>query len=567
VFALFLLLACQLSAPPTATPTPVALAPTETTAPTSTVVPEDTSAPPTAEAATATAVPPTAVPTATPSPTPEPASPAGNTLRIWSSDAETLDPALVQDANSHTFVNLLFSGLVALDENLEVVPDLAEGWDVDESGTVYTFHLRENASFHNGRAVTAEDVRYSIERACDPERGSVQRAQSYLDDIVGVLERTNGQADEISGLQVLDEHTVQITIDAPKSYFLAKLTYPTSFIVNRENVEDTTRIWTAQPIGTGPFEMVENGISRMRLGAFDGYHLGRPAVDEVVIEYRGDAMNLYERGELDIIEVGAGDIDRVLDPNDPLHDDLRVIPLLDVWYIGFNTTMAPFDDRNVRRAFAYATNKTAIAEIAYNKTVVPATGILPPGMPGYDPDLEGLPYDPDLAVQELVDSFYGDASELPPIVLTVTGAEMGEMLAEMYRQVLGVEIEVEVVDWGVYLSGLDRQAYAMYSLGWIGDYPDPQNFLDLLFHSDSAYNHGAYSNRELDELVELARVEQDEETRLTIYQEAETLLVEDGAWVPLFHSGGYYLVKSDVEGLTITGQGTMNLAEVRLSRP
>jgi ABC-type transport system substrate-binding protein len=188
-------------------------------------------------------------------------------------------------------------------------------------------------------------------------------------------------------------------------------------------------------------------------------------------------------------------------------------------------------------------------------------------MPGYDPDLVGLPYDPDAAVEALLQSTYGDASELPPIVLTVTGSGTGEMYAEMYQQVLGIEIQVEVVNWGPYLRGLDAQAYQMFSLGWIGDYPDPQNFLDLLFHSESAYNHGAYSNPAVDELVEAARTEQDPEARLSLYREAEELLVEDAAWVPIYHSSGYYLVKPYVKDLIITGQGTMDLAAVRIERP
>ena len=563
VLGLFLALGCQLSAP-TPTPTPV---PLESTATPVAATPVPTKP---ADLATSTATPTQApdLPTPTSTSTPEPAPPpVGNVLRLYSLDAETLDPAIVQDATSHSFVSLFFSGLVALDSNLEVVPDLAETWDVDDSGTVYTFYLNRNARFHNGRAVTSEDVIYSIERACDPERGSVQRAQSYLDDIVGVTERTSGQANSISGLKALDDFTVQITIDAPKPYFLAKLTYPTSYVVCKENVEDTSRIWTAQPIGTGPFMMSENMVNRMTVLAFDDYHRGRPAVDEVTFYYRGQPMNQYERDELDVIEISTDNIDRVLDPNDPLHDDLRVVSQLDVWYIGFNASMPPFDDRNVRRALAYATNKKAIAEIVYNKMVVPATGILPPGMPGYDPELEGLSYDPDLAVEELFESFYGDASELPTIVLTVTGAGTGEMLAEMYKQTLGIEIEVEVVDWGTFLTGLDAQRYQMFSLGWIGDYPDPQNFLDLLFHSDSAYNHGAYSNPDLDALVEAARTEQDHEKRIEIYQQAEKLLVEDAAWIPLYHGGGYYLVKPHVKNLVITGQGTMNLAEVRIERP
>jgi len=167
----------------------------------------------------------------------------------------------------------------------------------------------------------------------------------------------------------------------------------------------------------------------------------------------------------------------------------------------------------------------------------------------------------------LVESTYGDASELPPITLTVTDSDTGEMYAEMYKQVLGVDVQVEVVDWGPYLNGLDSQAYQMFSLGWIGDYPDPQNFLDLLFHSGSAYNHGAYSNPAVDELIEAARTEQDHDARMALYQQAEELLVEDAAWIPIYHSSGYYLVKPYVKDLVITGQGTMDLAAARIERP
>jgi oligopeptide transport system substrate-binding protein len=577
VLALFLALGCQLAAP-RATPTAVIAAATATPTPTSAearaatstaVQPTATSVP-----AAATSVPATAIPepaTATPEPAGptvvSTAAPAGNELRLQSQEPETIDPALVQDATSHSFVSLLFSGLVTLDSNLEVVPDLAERWEVDDTGTVYTFYLRQNAVFHSGRAVTAEDVLYSIDRACDPKRGSVQRAQSYLNDIVGAMERTQGKASSISGLQVLDEHTIQITTDAPKPYFLSKLTYPTSFVVDKDNVEDTSRIWTTHPNGTGPFQMVNNGVTSMTLGAFDDYYRGRPSIDQITFYYQGQAMNRYERGEIDVMEVGIDNIDRVLDPNDPLHAELRTVPQLDVWYIGFNASVPPFDDRDVRRAFAYATNKTAIAEIVYNKMVVPATGILPPGMPGYNPDLEGLPYDPDLAAEALAESTYGDASELPPITLTVTDSSTGEMYAEMYKQVLGVDVQVEVVDWGPYLNGLDNQAYQMFSLGWIGDYPDPQNFLDLLFHTDSAYNHGAYSNPAVDELLEAARTEQDHDARMVLYQQAEQLLVEDAAWIPIYHSNGYYLVKPYVKDLVITGQGTMDLAAARIELP
>jgi oligopeptide transport system substrate-binding protein len=269
---------------------------------------------------------------------------------------------------------------------------------------------------------------------------------------------------------------------------------------------------------------------------------------------------------LDVIEVGGSYIDRVLDPNEPLHSELRIVPQLDVWYVGFNCAQPPFDDVHVRRAFAYATNKKSIAEIAMNKMVVPATGILPPGMPGYNGDLKGLDYDVDKAVDEITQSTYGDVSELPPIILTVTEAETGDMLKEMYQQALGVEVQVEVVDWGEFLDGLDAHKYQMFSLGWIGDYPDPQNFLDLLFHSQSAYNHVGYSSLDVDALLEKARVERDTDTRLALYQDVEQRLVDEAPWVPIYHSGGYYLVKPYVKNLEITAQETMNLYEVSLER-
>jgi ABC-type transport system substrate-binding protein len=278
-------------------------------------------------------------------------------------------------------------------------------------------------------------------------------------------------------------------------------------------------------------------------------------------------MNLYERGELDVTEIGADYIDRVLDPNELLHDDLRIVSQIDVWYIGFNVTMPPFNDPHVRRALAHATDKKGISEIALNKMVIPAKGILPPGLPGYNPELEGLALDPQQALDEIAQSSYGDVSELPPMVLAVTGAETGEMLAEMYKQALGVEVQVQVVDWSAFLRGLDNLEYQMFSLGWIGDYPDPQNFLDMLFHSDSAYNHSGYQSPDLDALLERARVEQDSSKRTELYQQAEQMLVKDAPWIPLYHSGGYYLVKPYVKDLVISAQETMNLHEVSIEQP
>src|SRR4030042_2082089 len=183
--------------------------------------------------------------------------PSEDTLTIFGTAPLTLDPAISQDSGSHTYIVQIFSGLVTLDENMNVVPDIAESWTIEttDEGTVYTFHLRSGVKFHDGREVTSDDFKYSLERACQPETGS-PTATTYLNDIVGVEEVLAGQTETIAGVQTIDDSTLQITIDQPKAYFLAKLTYPVAFVVDSANVE-SGEDWWREPNGTGPFSLEE----------------------------------------------------------------------------------------------------------------------------------------------------------------------------------------------------------------------------------------------------------------------------------------------------------------------
>jgi len=550
LFLAYLILACSPFKESTPAPTsvPSIVAPTPTThatpEPTSTLVlPADTPVPSPTFAATR--------------------APAGGSLRLYGQEPITLDPALAGDTHSHEYIGKIFGGLVRLSGGLEVLPDIAERWEVDASHTVYTFYLRKNVKFHNGRPVTAEDVKYSIERACDPETGS-RVASSYLGDILGALDKLSGRASKVSGVQVLDGYVLRITIDAPKAYFLAKLTYPTSFVVDREQAEGAPADWWKEANGTGPFWLEQFDSESIVLRANDDFYLGRPFLDEVVYRLTGGgAVGQYERGQVDVAPVGAANIDRALDPSNPLHDELVVVHSLDTFYLTFNTITPPFDDPKVRLAFAYATNKRAVADIVLNKMVEPATGILPPNMPGYNKDLTGIPFDPDMALDLLDESSY--AGDLP-IIYTVSGqggpSAMHEALAESYRQNLGVEIEIQQVSWPRFLDGLDKRQFHMFSLGWIADYPDPENFFDLLFHSQSEYNHIAYSNPQVDALLEQARIESDHQMRLQLYQKVEEMLVRDVAWIPLYHDIDYQLVKPYVKGLVISPQGFYFLENV-----
>jgi len=448
----------------------------------------------------------------------------------------------------------IFSGLVSFDPQLKLTPDLAEKWDVSSDDITYTFHLRENAKFHNGRAVTAQDVIYSWERSASPELAS-DTALTYLGDIAGTQEFASGQADYISGLVALDNQTLQVTIDAPKPYFLLKLTFPTAFVVDKENVESGDE-WYRQPNGTGPYRLTEwVSFERIVYEANEEFYLGAPSIPYIIVNlYSGDSQRLYETGDVDI--TGVYSIDRFTDPTEPLHNELRTGVSLCTGYVVFDTTQPPFDDVNVRKAFSMSFNRKQYIDVVWDGHALPANGIYPPGLPGFNIALQVLPYDPAQARELLKQSRYGN--NLPPIVFTNagTGSTISggiAALAQMWKQNLGVTITVENLEPNFYYDQIHSGNHGqLLDGGWCADYPDPENFADVLFHTDSGQNNGGYSNPELDSLLEAARVEQDVVKRISMYQQAEQILVDDAAALFTIHWLSYELVKPYVRGYTLT---------------
>ena len=478
----------------------------------------------------------------------------GKLVRVFR-DPPTLDPHLTTDTASANFIVEIFGGLVTIDRDLQIVPDLAEKWNVSSDGRVYTFHIRPDARFHSGRPVTAKDVQWSLERAANPATQSPIASQ-YLGDIVGVNDKLAGSAASIEGVRVIDDQSVEITIDAPKSYFLAKLSYPTGFVLDRETVEADPANWLRHPNGTGPFKLEEYVIGEtIRLTRNDAYHLGPPHLDEVeFILSSGNSMLMYENDEVHLTGVGLADLDRVQDPNSPLNAELhRAPPSFRVDYIGLNVEQPPFDDPKLRQALNLAFDREIIASSVLEGLVIPARGIIPPGFPGFNPDLPDFQYDPELAAQLLSESRYGqDLSQLPPITLSIAGgfgAALSldlEVILQSWEE-LGVPVEIQQTEWATYLQDLHAGRYDMFYSGWIADYPDPENFLDVLFYSESENNHTNYHNAEVDSLLEKARVEPDQAARFRLYNQAERMILKDAPWVTLWNRGeGYALIKPNV---------------------
>jgi oligopeptide transport system substrate-binding protein len=483
---------------------------------------------------------------------------AGGELRLLGRDPITLDPACASDVDSANYIVEVFGGLVTIDSDLQIVPDIAESWDKSEDGTVYTFQLRRGVLFHKeDRQVTASDVKYSMERALDPDTQSTV-AEVYLGDIVGVEEFVDGDADEVTGIEVVDNYTLRITIDAPKPYFLAKLTYPTAFVVDRRQVEDSTCFsgtnWQRHPNATGPFKLKEWDLGqRIVLEPNSRYQLGAPSLGRAVYTLGGgSAITMYENDEIDVTGVGLNDIESVRDPAHSLNKEFQEAPRMDIWYIGFNVGEPPFDDVKVRQAFAHAIDKDKLIEVVLLDAVVEADGILPPGIPGFNENLQGLKFDPERAQQLLDESTYGGPEGLPDIEIASSGrgASVGpvsEAILFMWEENLGVEISVRQTEFATFLGDLHDGEFQMFELGWVADYPDPENFLKIQFYSGSTNNYSQYANAEVDDLLEQADTETDEARRLSLYQQSEQIIVNEAPWIPLFHDKFSVLIKPYVK--------------------
>jgi len=506
-------------------------------------------------------------PAPAPTPAPVPVPGEGGVLNLYGIDPLTLDPAVSGEMTSHEYIAQLFSGLVRFDDELKPAPDIARSWDISDDGTTYTFYLRDDVRFHDGREVKAGDVKYSWDRACDPATGS-RTAATYLGDIVGVGEVLAGKTKEISGVRVIDDYTIEVTIDAPKSYFLSKLTYSTGLVVDRANVESGGNWWHS-PNGTGPFKLRQWDENSLLVMERNELYYGELAeVGSVVFWlWGGVPMNMYETGQIDVSSVYKQYIDKVTDKVGSFYRDLSVVPELSFYYIGFNCTKPPFDDINIRRAFSQAVDKDKLVTLVFRGMMRRADGILPPGMPGFNESLSVLDYDVNEAKALIKSSKYGDVSNLPPITITTSGwggliAQDLEAVVHEWRQNLGVEVKVRQLEPQRFLYHLKQEKDEMYHIGWIADYPHPQNFLDVLFHSGTDNNYGEYGNPEVDALLERAGVEIDFEQSLSLYQQAEQELVEDAACLPLWFGQNYILIKPYIEGYNLTPQGYAMLNSV-----
>ncbi|MFN2240760.1 MAG: ABC transporter substrate-binding protein, partial [Anaerolineae bacterium] len=483
--------------------------------------------------------------------------PAPHPMRLHTTNPTTLDPTMAEDARSGAKISQLFSGLVEQRLDLEIVPDVAQSWEVLEGGKRYVFRLREDVLWSDSKPVVAGDFEYAWKRVLDPVLG--MPLASLLDDIKGARAFRQGEVSDPDsvGVKALDEVTLVVDLEGPTGYFLHLLANTITFPVPRHAVELHGEAWSEPEhiVTCGPFRLESwqpgQQMTLTRNPDYPGRFRGNLESVELLLSDPEPAVSLkmYEGDQLDVVDITAFEVDRI---RQRYAGEYRRFPQLVTAYLQFDVSRPPFDDIRVRQAFVLATDREALVK-ATRPNCFPATGgFVPPGMPGHLPGI-GLPYNLQRARQLLTEAGYPSGQGFPVVecVARTDQADLGENLQAQWEENLGVKIKWETVEWQAILARLGEQVPHLLIMGWMADYPDPDNFLrariDHIQHQ-SGWRHEGY-----DSLVKQAQRSLDQGERIKLYGEAEKILAEESPIMPIFHTSVQLMVKPWVTRFPTTG--------------
>lgn len=487
----------------------------------------------------------------------------------------SLDPQMVQDGDTIDIIQNIYEGLVAWGEDNKPVPALAESWEIKDGGTNYIFHLRHDAKFHNGQEVTADDFKYTVERACNPKLAS-PTAEDYLSDIVGVTERLEGKATEVKGVAAPDKYTLTIQIDKPRPYFIDKLTYPITYVVPKGVAPfDREMKSLSEMVGAGPYKITDYQKDQIVvMDGFKDYHGGAPKIDKIerpVITDATTRLNKFKSGEIDLVPLERRDVKK-LQADPQWKSQLHFYPRPAFWYIGLNLTeYPPFAKRDVRRAVAMSINKKHIVQDLLDGINDEANSIVPPGVDGWPRQANVIKYDPEGAKKLLASAGYPGGKGMPPLTIfyridrpdiEIVASEVATEL----RQTLGIPVKQQALEWRTYLDKNNHDLLPFFHMRWAADYLDPQNFLSLLLASYGPENHTTYKNDAYDALCRQADISQDPEERKKLYFQAEDIVLQDAPFVPVYFQKDAELINPRVQGLRESLFGHLPHTTVSLSK-
>ncbi len=496
-------------------------------------------------------------------------------LRLVGHEPENLDPQKASFVVEIQHIMMVYEGLMTFDEEGKPVPAAAESVDISEDGKTYTFNIDPDSKYSDGTPVTAQNFEYAWKRLANPETageyqslpcGIIAGYDEY--SAVACQGMTVTETAELDmealeanfGVRAIDDQTLEIQLVNPAPYFLSMAALWIGAPVREQDVEAGEDWWTDPEnfIGNGPFVLTE--FDPAATAVFEpnenwrGPELKLQRVVYNMIEETQVAFQAYQAGELDVLNIAAEDLPAVqADPQ--LSQQVIDIPGSCTSYIGFNVTKAPFDNRDVRRAFAQAFDREAWVRDVLQGLGEPAHSFIPPGFPGFL-ETDALKFDPAAAKAALATAGFENGQGLPEIRATFGSTSRNrtrwEFIANQFRENLGVDIVLDPVDPTAYTALLKSPETLpqMYQSGWCADYPDPQNWISLWRTGGVLQARGGYSNPQLDELTTQADIAPEGPERLETYNQAHRLLIEDAPIIFTSHSAGQALVKPWVQGIT-----------------
>jgi len=478
-------------------------------------------------------------------------------------EPESLDPALVTGQPEMRVVLALFEGLTRFDPRTgQAVPAIAESWEKSHDGRNYTFHLRTNASWSTGEPITSEDVVYSWRRLLDPKTAADYAGQLYWLKNAEAFNRGQIKDPSRVGVQAPDRHTLLVELNSPTAFFIELCASPALAVVPRQAIEKNGDRWLRvrpMPV-SGAYALDDWRIhDKIRLRKnpryWDAAHTQNELVDLLPVESANLAMNLYKTGQADIIW------DKTLIPTELMdllkrEPDCHLFDYLATYFFRFNVTRKPLDDVRVRKALALTVDKNRIVEKITKGGEQPAHHFTPNGIAHYQPP-EGLGYDPDQARRLLAEAGYPDGNGFPVFQYLLNSRKLSEQIAvemqEMWRKELGIKVELRQMEWKVYLATQSKMDYDLSASSWVGDYNDPNTFLDL-WMSNNGNNRTGWKNQHYDQLLTKGNSQTDLHQREQLLQQAELLLVRDEVpIVPLwFFKGITFFDDRKIDGIFVT---------------
>jgi ABC-type transport system substrate-binding protein len=495
---------------------------------------------------------PTAAPTAATGGGPQK---GGEMIVAYKDDLATLDPAIGYDWTNWPAEKMVFDSLLSYDSTTNLEPRLAESMPtINADATVYTFKLRKGVKFSNGRELTADDVVYSLTRVLNPKTTSP--GAGFFTGIKGAQDFIDGKATAVEGIKALDPYTVEFTLAAPDVTFLNKIALDFAFIVPKEEVEKEGENFGHKPTGTGPYTLQEWKSGEFLVFARNpNYFMSdRPYLDKITIQVGvapDVALLRLEKGEIQLMGDPPPGADWArITADTAWKDRIEKQPQVSTIYIAINTTLPPFDNVKVRQALNYAIDKQHIKQLLNDRVTV-ANQILPPLMPGYDPSYTGYEYNPDKAKSLLTEAGFPNGFETS---IECKSVDPEPKVCESFQQDLakiGIKLTINTLAGPNVIddAGNGRPPLTWSGgLGWIQDYPDPDDFYSPILGCDSnvpgGWNWPRYCNQTVHAQSKALLATTDRNARLAAYQPLFKALMDDAVWVPVYN-GEYDVAHSE----------------------